>query len=129
LMNASEFIRDNIWYKVEAVMTENETTIALHYVNGTLLEKKQILLGAANVSDLIVLIADNTEKAVAFKKLAVSPLAEPAQTLIDEVREKRNEKELVLLKVAIILIITAFAAVVHKKIKFKVHLFSFLFRL
>jgi hypothetical protein len=129
LMNASEFIRDNIWYKVKAVMTENETTIALHYVNGTFLDKKQILLGDANVSDLVVLIADNTDKAVAFKKLTVSTLAEPAQTLIDEVREKRNEKELVLLKVAIILIITAFAAVVHKKIKFKVHLFSFLFRL
>jgi hypothetical protein len=118
LMNASKFIRDNVWYKVKAVMTENETTIALRYINGTLLDKKKILLGDANVSDLVVLIADNTEKAVAFKKLTVSTLAEPAQTVIDEVGEKRNEKELVLLKVAIILIITALAAIVHKKIKF-----------
>ena len=118
LMNASEFIRDNIWYKVKAVMTENETTIAFYYVNGTLLEKTKILLDDANASDLVVLITDNTEKAVAFKKLTVSTLDEPAQILIDEVGEKRNEKEFVLLKVAIILIITAFAAMVHKKIKF-----------
>jgi hypothetical protein len=117
LMDASEFIRDNIWYKTRVVMAENETTIALYYVNGTLLEKTQILLDDANVSDLVVLIADNTEKAVAFKKLTVSTLAEPAQILIDEVGEKINEKELVLLKVAIILIITAFAAIVHKKTK------------
>ena len=118
LMNASGFIRDNIWYKVKAVMTENETTIALYYVNGTLLEKTQILLDDVNASDLIVLIADNTEKTVAFKKLTVSTLDEPVQILIDEVGKKRDEKQMVLLKVGIIMIITAFAAMVHKKIKF-----------
>jgi hypothetical protein len=117
LLNASKFIRENRWYKVKAAMTENETTIALYYINGTLIENTQIPFDNANDSDLVVLIADNTEKAVAFKNLRVSTLAEPTQILLDRVGKKRNEKELVLLNVVIILIITAFAAMVHKKRK------------
>ena len=46
LLNASKFIREKTWYKVKAVMTENEATIALYYINGTLIENISLIFSA-----------------------------------------------------------------------------------
>ena len=114
-MNVSESIRENTWYEVKAIMTETEITATLYDVKGALVESIQIPYNNENISDLVVLIADNTEKSVAFKNLRVSTLANPAQQMLWEIEKEENGKELLALNLAAILLITAFATVVLKK--------------
>ena len=96
-------------------MTETEITATLYDVKGALVESIQIPYNNENISDLVVLIADNTEKSVAFKNLRVSTLANPAQQMLWEIEKEENGKELLALNLAAILLITAFATVVLKK--------------
>ncbi len=79
-MNASANIRDNTWYKVEARISEDEITADLHDENGTLIESMKITHREIDISELVILIANNTGRAVAFKDLKVETLNEPTQT-------------------------------------------------
>ena len=114
-MNVSKSIRENTWYEVKAIMTETEITATLYDVEGALVESIQIPYNNENISDLVVLIADNTEKSVAFKNLRVSTLANPPQQMLSGIEKEENEKGLLVLNLAAILLIAAFAAVVLKK--------------
>ncbi len=79
-MNASANIRDDTWYKVEARISEDEITADLHDENGTLIESMKITHREIDISELVILIANNTGRAVAFKDLKVETLNEPTQT-------------------------------------------------
>ena len=115
-MNASACIKENTWYKVVAMISENETTATIYDVNGTLIDSTPIAHDKRYISDLVILIADNTEKAVAFKNLRVATLDEPAQPLLEENKKAVNWYELLAPYVTVtILIATAFAALVYKK--------------
>jgi hypothetical protein len=73
-MNTSACIKENTWYKVEASVSADETTAKLYDVNGTLLENIATMNDAVNPSELVILIANNTGKAVAFKNLSIETL-------------------------------------------------------
>ncbi len=69
-MNTSACIRDNTWYKVVARISDDEITAELHDANGTLIEG-MATTDAIDVSELVILLANNTDRAIAFKNLNV----------------------------------------------------------
>ncbi|MGB9914882.1 MAG: Ig-like domain-containing protein [Candidatus Bathyarchaeales archaeon] len=72
-MNMSAHIAEGVWYNLTAKITEDEVAVLLHDANGT------CLAGAAAADELVMLIANITERAVAFKNLKIEPLNSPAQ--------------------------------------------------
>jgi hypothetical protein len=114
-MNTSACIRENTWYKVVARISEDEITAELHDVNGTLLESIATTDDAISVSELVILIANNTDRAVAFKNLNVETLNQPAQ-LPEGDKKAPNGSELLAPYVTFtILLATIFAAAVYVK--------------
>jgi hypothetical protein len=119
-MNAFASIKDNTWYKVVARISENETTATIYDVNGTLLDSTPIAHDKRYISDLVILIADNTEKAVAFKNLNIETLSQTTQP-IEGTKKAATESELLVPNVALaILLVTVFAVGVYVKKRKKV---------
>jgi len=115
-MNASADITENTWYKVEAMISEDETTATLYDVNGTLLKSTAIAHDKININELVILIADNMDRAVAFKNLKVETLNNPTQPPASPESDKKaaNGSELLALYVNLaIFLVAAFAAVVY----------------
>ena len=79
LMNTTGCIKENTWYKVVAKISEDEITAELHDGNGTLIEHVATTDDDINVSELVILLANNTDRAVAFKNLNVETLNHSAQ--------------------------------------------------
>jgi hypothetical protein len=79
LMNASTSIRENTWYSIVARMSEDGITAELHDANGTLLESRSTRNDAADTSELEILLANNTDRAVVFKNLQVETLNQTVQ--------------------------------------------------
>jgi hypothetical protein len=116
LLNASTNIREDTWYKVVARISENETTAELYDINGTLLEKIATINDAMNASELVILIADNIDKAVVFKDLKVETLNNTVQPPANLEGDKKaaNGSELLAPYVNLaILLVAIFAAVVY----------------
>lgn len=80
-MNVSERIEEGVWYRVAAKITEDEVTAQLQDANGTLLETFEARRDAAGAEGLVMLIANNTERAVAFRNLKTEPLNGSGQLL------------------------------------------------
>jgi len=119
-INASAGVRDNIWYRVVAKISEGEITAELHDVNGTLLESMATTDDAISINELVILIANNTDRAVAFKNLKVGTLDQPTQ-LPEGNKNELNEHTLLAPNVAFtILLVVTFAAVVYVKKRKKV---------
>lgn len=116
-MNMSSCIKENKWYKVKATMTETNLTVSLSDIEGALLESTQIPYENANISDLVVLIADNTEKSIAFKNLKVSNLAELSEPPLERVRRTGNGKELSVIMIVVVLLTATSATLIYKKRK------------
>ena len=118
LMNTSACIRDNTWYKVAARICENEITAELHDVNGTLLESIATTDAPTNVNELVILLANNTDRAVAFKNLNVETLdyITPPFQPAEDIETAATGSELIVPHVALpVLLVTIFAVVVYKK--------------
>jgi hypothetical protein len=114
-MNASMIIKENTWYNVVARMSENETTAELYDINGTLLESTATRNDAINISEFGILLANNTDKAIAFKNLKVETLNQPIRSL-ESNKSAVNGHELLVLYINLtILLAAAFAAVVYVK--------------
>jgi hypothetical protein len=120
-MNASTNIKENTWYKVAARISEDEITANLHDVDGTLLESMTITHDEIDISELVILITNNTDRAVAFKDLKVETLNNPTQPPEDSEDPEGDEKaadgsELLAPYVNLaILLVATFAAVVYVK--------------
>ena len=112
LMNTSACVQENAWYKVVARISEDKITAELHDSNGTLIESIASTGDAANVDELVILLANNTERAVAFKSLTVKTISNTPQ--LPENNEKAaTESELLPPNVTFaILLATIFAAAV-----------------
>jgi len=118
LMNTSACIRENTWYKVAARICENEITAELHDVNGTLLESITTTDAATNVNELVILLANNTDRAVAFKNLNVDTLdyITPAIQTAEDIETAATGSELIVPHVALpVLLVTIFAVIVYNK--------------
>jgi hypothetical protein len=113
-MNTSGCIKENEWYNIVAKISENEITAELQDTNGTVLEHLTTT-NAANVKELVILLANNTDRAVAFKNLNVKTLNQPADPAEGD-KKAATGNELLAPNAAItILLATVFAAVVYMK--------------
>jgi hypothetical protein len=117
-INASTGIRENTWYTVVAKISKDEITAELRDINGTLLESVAAEDDTTRTDELVMLIANNTDRAVAFKNLRVETLDDSAQ-----LPPERNEKpvdgtDLLAPYVAVaVFFATICAAVIYKKRK------------
>jgi hypothetical protein len=117
-INASAGIRENKWYKVTAKISEEEITAEVYDANGTLLESVEAADDAIKTNELVMLIANNTDRAVAFKNLKVQTLDEPDQPVPEDNEKAVGKPDSLAPYVAVtILLATTFAAVVYKKRK------------
>jgi hypothetical protein len=117
-INATAGIRENTWYKVVAKISGDEITAEVQDINGTLIKSIVTRDDAIRNNELVMLIANNTDRAVAFKNLKVSTLDEPAQPLPEGNEKAVKEPDSIAPYAALaILLATTFAAVVYKKRK------------
>jgi hypothetical protein len=120
-MNASTNIKEDTWYKVVASISEDEITANLHNMDGTPIESMTIANDEIDISELVILITNNTDRAVAFKNLKVETLNTPTQPADDDEGPEGDEKaaegsELLAPYVNLaILLVATFAAVVYVK--------------
>jgi hypothetical protein len=119
-MNASANIKEGTWYKVSAKVSKDEITADLHDTNGTLLESMTIANDEIAINELVILIANNTDRAIAFKDLKVETLNEtkPPEAPEGAAGDKKaaNGSELLAPYVNLaILLVATFAAVVYVK--------------
>jgi hypothetical protein len=74
-MNASENIKENVWYHVTESMFDNGITTNLYNTNGTLIESMVTPYNATATNETIMLITNNVDSAVIFKDLKVQALS------------------------------------------------------
>jgi hypothetical protein len=118
-MNASESIKENTWYNVAAVISNDGITANLYDTNGTLIGSMVSPYNAANSNGMVMLITNNVDNAVVFKDLAVKALNNTTQP--PEGNEKAtNYLGLLFPYVSLsILLVATFAAAIHLKKKSK----------
>jgi hypothetical protein len=121
-LNTSSCIKEDTWYKVVAKISENEVTAELHDANGTVIESIATKPDAVNVNELVILLTNNTDRAVAFKNLNIENLNSTAQPT--EKAEKATNITEILAPYAplTILIAAVFAVVVYLKKRKNHHL-------
>jgi hypothetical protein len=115
-MNASTNIKEDTWYKVSARISEDGVTANLHDENGTIVESMTIANDGIDIDELVILIANNTDRAVVFKDLKVETLNNTVQPPEDTESEKEaaDGSELLTPYVNLaILLVATFAAVVY----------------
>ncbi len=81
LLNASGSISENTWYKMQAKLSETEIYAQLFDAEGALLESLSIRNEAASIGEIGILVANNTNKAVAFKNLRIETVNQPLQPI------------------------------------------------
>jgi len=81
LLNASGSISENTWYNIKAKLSETEIYAQLFDAQGALLESLSIRNEAANIGEIGILVANNTNKAVAFKNLRIETVNQPLQPI------------------------------------------------
>jgi hypothetical protein len=114
-MNTSGRIKENTWYKVVAKISEDEVTAQLHDANGTVIESIASPADKVNVNELVILLANNTDRAVAFKNLNVETLNQSAQPVEEDGKDVDVIKLLAPYATFAILVATVFAAAVYVK--------------
>ena len=116
-MNASTNIKEDTWYKVVARISEDEITANLHDMNGTLLESMTIAHDKIDINELVILITNNTDRAVAFKDLKVETLNKTTQPPEGDEKAANGSELLAPYVNLAILLVATFAAVVYVKIR------------
>ena len=81
LLNASGSISENTWYKIQAKLSETEIYAQLFDAKGSLLENLSIRNEAASIGEIGILVANNTNRAVAFKNLIIETVNQPLQPI------------------------------------------------
>jgi hypothetical protein len=116
LLNTTGCITENTWYRLNARMSESKITAALRDVNGNLLESIATAADAASTNELVILLANNTERAVIFKNLRVEILDQTSTlTEGDEITADGSELLGSILTLAILLVAILGAVVYAKK--------------
>jgi hypothetical protein len=94
-LDASGKVQENTWYTLTAALSENKITAELRDMNGNLLERMTTTSKATNIDEIGILMANNTDRAVAFKNLKVTTQNQPIQPL-DGNANPPNEYEVVM---------------------------------
>ncbi len=118
-LNASESIKENMWYNVEESISENKITANLFNSNGTLVGN-MVSQNDPNTdgNKTIMLITNNLDKAVIFKDLTVQSLNSTIE--IPQSSEKTGNESNVLLPyiiLSILLVATYSATLIYFKKK------------
>jgi hypothetical protein len=113
-LNTSACVKEDTWYKVVAKISDNEVTAELHDANGTVIERIATT-SAVNVNELVILLANNTDRAIAFKNLNIENLTPQDQPAPEKTETPSITESLAPYATVMILIGTVFAAVVYLK--------------
>jgi len=118
-LNASESIKENMWYNVEESLSENKITANLFNSNGTLVGN-MVSQNDPNTdgNKTIMLITNNVDKAVILKDLTVQSLNSTIE--IPQSNEKTGNESNVLspyIILSILLVATYSAALIYFKKK------------
>jgi hypothetical protein len=90
LLNGTSTVSDNTWYKVTAKMSESEITAALFDAEGALLKSMAITEEAGSIGEIGILLANSTDKAIAFRNLKIETVNQPLQSLDEGVNPVNN---------------------------------------
>jgi hypothetical protein len=80
LIEAFSFVKEDVWYKLEAKVLADQVSIVLRDENATVTD----WIGSSDemaIDKLVLLLANNTDKSVVFKNLRFEPLFETTQTI------------------------------------------------
>ena len=108
-MNTTAALSENQWYKVLAKMSEDEIIAEIYDTNGTLIESIETTENLLNVSELVVLLTNNTDRAIAFKDLNVETLNQTAQPYKNP-EKATNDIELLSYLVTLAILVSALLA-------------------
>jgi hypothetical protein len=114
-LNTSSYIKDETWYKVVAKISETEVTAELHDANGSVIESIATKPDALNANELVILLTNNTDRAVAFKNLNIKTLNSTTQPAEKTEKIVNITEVLVPYSPLTILVGAVFAAVVYLK--------------
>ena len=78
-LNTSGVIKENMWYKVTAKISKKEVTAEVQDTDGTLIERISNNNKDENVSKLVLLLTNNTDRAIAFKNLNIDSINQPTK--------------------------------------------------
>ena len=78
-LNTSGVIKENMWYKVTAKISKKEVTAEVQDTDGTLIERISNNSKDENVSKLVLLLTNNTDRAIAFKNLNIDSINQPTK--------------------------------------------------
>jgi hypothetical protein len=90
LLNGTSTVSDNTWYKVTAKMSESEITAALFDAEGALLKSMAITEEAGSIGEIGILLANSTDKAIAFRNLKIATVNQPLHPLDEGVNPVNN---------------------------------------
>jgi hypothetical protein len=82
--NASGLIEENIWYNVMAVIATNGITIDIKEKNGTLVQNETTPYDTTGTKEMVILITDNVDSAIAFRNLEIQMLNETAKQSLEK---------------------------------------------
>jgi len=120
-LDASGKVKENTWYTITAKLSAKEVTAEVRDMDGNLLERTATN-NAANVDEFGILMANNTDRAVAFKNLEVTTQDQPIQPL-DGNATPPSEYEVVMPYINwAIVIVSVLASVVYVAKRRKQHL-------
>jgi hypothetical protein len=74
LVNATDSIKENTWYRITAVISDSGITTTIHDMSGAIIESKAVLCDATGANKMVLLIANSIDSAVAFKNLRIQTL-------------------------------------------------------
>lgn len=80
-LNASEITQENIWYKIEATMSQANTNVTLYEENGTPLNNLTPRNLTVSMSQVGILMQYNPGAIIAFRNLKVQSLPQTVPTL------------------------------------------------
>ncbi|MBN1358073.1 Ig-like domain repeat protein [Candidatus Bathyarchaeota archaeon] len=109
-VNATSYIKENTWYKLVAKISEDQVNAEVQDTNGTVIERVTTTNNAINVTKLVILLTNNTDRAVAFKNLNVETIDQQVQPAEEE-EKAANWVELLAPYVTFIGLIAAIVAI------------------
>jgi hypothetical protein len=94
-LNATVNVKENTWYKVTARLSGDEITAEIRDANGNLLERMATRNNVANITEIGILLANNTDRAIAFKNLKFNTIDHPIQPLDENASPPKGIEALV----------------------------------
>lgn len=117
LMNASESVKENGWYRIKESFLEKGITANLLNANGTLMQSMVTPHNSMNSNETAILITNNVDNVVVFKSLKIQTSNNTTQPSKSN-RETTNDNGLLVPYVySSVLLVATFAAAVYFKKK------------